>query len=336
MKVCVVGGAGYLGTELISKLLNDGFEVLIIDLNLWGGIDELYTYFPNPNIKISKIDVNNLLSLTKSIESFEPSILYWAVGLVGAPVCQKFSDIAEFTNIQSIKNYVEISIKRNHRKFLRNFIFISSCSVFGNTKGILDVADEGSPTNPLSIYAEHKLEIENFLLNHEEFNQDIILTIPRITTLYGLSIKPRFDLFLNLFCLHSAKYKKINVNGGEQLRSMIHVRDVASALRIIPTSDKNIIKKQIYHIGNSEHNYKVIELAKVVADISGCELNLNNTIDDQRSYKISSDKLKDQLNWAASENLRDGLEELIEFSKNITSIDNPNYFNINFDYSTLY
>jgi nucleoside-diphosphate-sugar epimerase len=336
-KITIVGGFGYMGTELVSRYLKDAKDIRlqIIDLDLWNGEIQLKKIHSLKNVDIEKCDINNFAKLNQTIERFRPNTIFWLAGLVGAPVCKKYFSIANYTNIISIKNYINLSLERNHKQFLEKFFFISSCSVYGNTSGVMDIATEKSATSPLSEYAEMKLDVEEFLLNHD-FSKKISVCIPRITTLFGLSIKPRYDLFLNSFCLQAGRKKKIIVNGGNQLRSMIHVKDVASALFYLETADKKNINGEIFHIGVDKFNLTVLNLAQIVSEIAKIEVEVIKKIDDQRSYKISSKKLFDTIGWINEIQLEEGIKELITYSSRIRNEDNQDYFNANFNYEKLY
>lgn len=336
-KITIVGGFGYMGVELVSRYLKNekDTKLQIIDLDLWNGEIQLQKIHNLEKVDIIKCDINNFAKLNQSIERFKPNTIFWLAGLVGAPVCKKYFSIANYTNIISIKNYINLSLERNHKQFLEKFFFISSCSVYGNTSGVIDIATEKSVTSPLSEYAKMKLDIEEFLFNHD-FSKQISVCIPRITTLFGLSIKPRYDLFLNSFCLQAGRKKKIIVNGGNQLRSMIHVKDVASALFYLENADKKKITREIFHIGVDKFNLSVLNLAQIVGEIAKIEIEVVKKIDDQRSYKISSKKLYDTINWKNEIQLEEGIKELITYSSRIKNENNQDYFNANFDYEKLY
>jgi nucleoside-diphosphate-sugar epimerase len=189
------------------------------------------------------------------------------------------------------------------RNFAGRIIFPSTCSVYGAQEGLLT---EESPFDPLSLYAESKIEAEKVLL--EAPNQSLIF---RLGTLFGLSdtySRLRVDLVLNVLTIRAIRDGHMSVFGGKQYRPLLHVRDVATAIvpQITTTS------KGVFNLHTE--NLTIIELAEQIREVvPNTYIKLSeSTFQDSRNYAVSSDKARSELGFAPKWTVRDGIMEIAE------------------------
>jgi len=302
-KVLIVGGAGYVGGWMTDEAVRQGHDVRVVD-NLTYEDSYLKTvdfYFG---------DVLDFNTITPHLKWADTVI--WLSALVGDPACAINPKLTRRTNVESVKMLTE--------SFGGRVIFPSTCSVYGAQDGILD---ETSPTGPLSLYAESKLEAEEILTSAS--NQTLIF---RLGTLFGLSdnfARLRVDLVLNVLTIRSILEGTMSVFGGAQYRPLLHVRDVATAaVPHISTSETGIFNLHT-------ENVTVLELAEKIKSIVP-NVSIEQTeisFQDARNYRVGSDKARQQLGFAPKWSIEDGIREVAEVitSKRIKNVQNPRFNN---------
>ncbi len=204
-KVLLVGGAGYIGGLTADYLIREGFDVTVYDNLLY---EERYL----KEVNFIYGDIRDTKKLYQVSEDFDTIVLMAA--LVGDPACSVDPFLTEEINYTSIKNFCEVVSPKKH------LIFMSTCSVYGAQDGILT---EESNTNPLSSYASTKLMSEKHILDKNG-------TIFRLGTVFGLGdtySRIRMDLVVNVLTMKAVKDGVITINGGNQWRPIISVKDIA-------------------------------------------------------------------------------------------------------------
>jgi len=203
--VLVVGGSGYIGGLTCDYLIRDGFNVTVYD-NL------LYENRFLKEIPFIYGDIRDTEKLYEVSKDFDVIVLMAA--LVGDPACSVDQELTEKINYKAIKDFCEVVSPNKH------LIFMSTCSVYGAQDGLLN---EESSTNPLSSYASTKLAAEKYILEKGG-------TIFRLGTVFGLGdtySRLRMDLVVNVLTMKAVKDGEITINGGEQWRPIIAVKDIA-------------------------------------------------------------------------------------------------------------
>ena len=227
--------------------------------------------------------------------------------LVGDPLCEKRP-----SKTYSVNYLASMTISNICKNLgISKFIYISSCSVYGS-RNDEKFSDERSEINPLSVYAKLKALCEKTIIrNLGEYCRPCIL---RLGTVYGSSIRPRYDLVLNIFAGLIANNKKIVINGGEQWRPFVHISDVCDVIIKIIKLNKKKTNGQIFNI--SSYNYKISHIAKIIKTLyPKTKIEYANTIDDKRNYKVLSTKAKNILNFTPKVSIKDGLLDLVKFTK---------------------
>ncbi|MCS7109293.1 MAG: SDR family oxidoreductase [Candidatus Micrarchaeota archaeon] len=292
MKILVTGGLGFIGQVLVSKLLDEGYTVKILDKGFFGAR-------ANFDVEIIKSDTR----------TFEPSILRGVdtvidLAAISQPDPSKILEPLKFYEINFLGSFRVAALSKKME--VKRYIFPSTCSVYGFQKGILS---EESQPNPIEPYAETKLQAEKFILPLS--SKDFCVTVFRIATAYGLSPKMRFDLVVNGMTLSLFKNKKIRVmRDGDQIRPVVHVKDIATAMILAIESEEEIINGQIFNLGSNEQNYKIIDLAKIIGETIG-EYEIEWYGDpDKRSYHVKFDKISNILGFKAKYTPKDGAKEI--------------------------
>ena len=312
--ILVTGGCGYIGSRLVEELLNkQENKVVVLDSGIFG-FDSLSEFLYSERFKLVKGDIRIKEDILKSLNQID-TIIHLA-SLVGEPSCVVDKDIAYDINVRGTRNLVECAVKKG----VKNFIFASSCSVYGFGK---DKFDEHSIPNPVDYYAELKLLSEKDLLNYKDKLNIIIL---RFCTVFGLSRRMRFDLAVNVMTASALNNGVINVYGGQQERPFIHCGDVARAINLLfeercknKYTDNGI---EVFNVGNNSENYNLTEVASIISKATGnTKVNLDGLKEDNRSYSVSFDKIE-QLGFSSQKSIEVGVEEIANSMKS-GLINNP-------------
>jgi nucleoside-diphosphate-sugar epimerase len=318
--ILVIGGAGFIGSILTRKLLKEGYGVIILDKFLYVE-DSLKEIEDNPNLKIIKGDTRHIEDISKAISTAD-AVVHLAE-LVGDPACAINPRVTLDINYFATSLIAQICKKHQ----INRMIYMSSCSVYGSP-GNDSLLSENSPLNPVSLYAKMKIESEKKLKELEDSN--FKPTIFRLSTVFGASPRPRFDLVVNTFIAKAIKDKKITVFGGDQWRPNIHAEDVSDAIILALGAPLNVVGGEIFNVGSESLNYTINGLAKIITDeFSDCELIIDNKEIDKRNYKVSFKKIRNKLNFVPKKSIKDAILEIGEMiEKNKINIHSEKYHNL--------
>ena len=298
--ILVTGGAGYVGSVLVRKLVNLGYKVRVIDSLIYGdeGISELIS---NNSIEMIVDDIRNNEILPNALRNIDCVIHLAAI--VGEPLCKKIPEAAYQINQTATKHLVDYS----KRAGVKRFIFASTCSNYGSSS---TVVNENSPVQPLSLYSETKINSENYVIGSDlETFETCVL---RFATAYGLSPRMRFDLLLQEFLRDAIIEKEIRIFGADYWRPLINVNDMANACQRVIESKGDVISCQIFNVGDDSENYTKIELAKIIQEfIPSIKISVSESKNDPRNYKVSFEKIRRQLNFTAKNSVKDSVKEIL-------------------------
>ncbi len=297
MKVLITGGAGYIGSVLTKRLLDEGYEVTVLDSLIFNQLS-LLSFVSNSNFKFVHGDVRNTILLKTLVDSVD--IIIPLAAIVGFPACDQDPILAEEINFTQIKNIVKW-IKNTDKKIL-----------YPNTNSGYGIGEDGvectekSPLNPISVYGRTKVEAEKFILE----NTDGICF--RLATVFGVSSRMRIDLLVNDFTYKAVTDKYIVVFEKSFKRNFIHVFDVSSAfLFMIQNYDK--YKGNVFNIGLSTANLSKQDLLeKIKTHIPTFNIVYDEYYEDpdKRNYIVSNEKIE-KTGWAPSVDIDTGIQELI-------------------------
>lgn len=299
-KVLLIGGAGYLGSVLCRKLLSQGYQVRVLDNLTYGdwGIRELYE---KKNFEFLKGDIRNISEVVEAIKGVDAVVHLAAI--VGDPACSKNPEETIEINHLATKMLAETC-----KYFQVNrFIFASTCSVYGKSQTPQGILTEESSLNPVSLYAETKIECERSIL--ETMDENFSPTIFRMATLYGYSPNMRFDLAINLMTAKALFDKKITIFGGEQWRPWLELEDAATAYINCLEAPIEKVRGEIFNV--LSENYRIIEVGRKINSVfPQAKLELDKRKTDNRDYNVSFDKISRILNFQPKKEMTDGVVEI--------------------------
>jgi len=301
-KILITGGAGYIGSMLCTKLLEEGYKVTVVDLLKYdkGSLNHLYFH---KNFKLICDDIRKVSLMKKLIKQHD--FIIPLAALVGAPLCKKFKKDALSTNLGSIKTLCNLATKKN------KVIYLTTNSGYGIGEKN-KYCDEKSPLKPISLYGRTKCDGEDLvrskIKNHVCF---------RLATVFGHSYRMRSDLLVNNFVYTAIKKKKLTLFEPHFRRNFIHVRDVVNAI-IFTMKNFNQLKDNVYNLGLSSANISKIMLArKIQKQYKKLRIKIvtNRKDPDKRDYFVSNKKIETK-GFKAQISLEDGISELIQIFTN--------------------
>lgn len=300
--ILVIGGAGYIGTHTVDLLLQRGSAVRVLDRLMYGR-EPIREFVDKPNFDLIEGDVTDIARLAQAMNG--ASAVIHLSGLVGDPACAVDTEFTRHTNIIATRMAKDVAQAMGINKF----IFASSCSVYGVSE---QEVCETDPLNPVSLYAQTKIDSERELL--AALRDDFFVTILRFATVFGDSRRPRFDLVGNLFTAQAMTDGLITVIGPNQCRPFIHVRDLARAVIKVLDADPIQIQNQVFNVGDRRLNMTIMELAEKVCSV--CKQYRDVTIstrdnpEDRRNYRVSFDKIRSVLDFQAETLIEPGIREM--------------------------
>lgn len=302
MKILVTGTEGYIGSRLVPWLAQAGHEVEGLDTGFYR---DGCLYLDPIGLPVGARTVyKDLRSVTQAdFEGFDAVV-----------------HLAELSNDPLGQNQPEITFDINHQGSLRiaraaraagvkRFVYASSCSVYGAGSG--DFVDETSAVNPQTAYAQCKTLVERDAV--ELAGPDFSVTFLRNATAYGPSPRMRFDIVLNDLCALAWTRRKIAmVSDGSPWRPIVHIEDICEAVRCALEAPASAVNGEIFNVGATAENYRVREIAAIVAEaFPGCEVTTGPAGGDNRSYRVSFEKIHGRLpGYAARWTARRGAQEL--------------------------
>ena len=320
--VLVIGGAGYIGSVLVRRLLDDSYKVIVLDSLLYGekSIADLYTH---SDFELIRGDVRNTEVLMSALKDVD-SVIHLGE-IVGDPACSLNDNFTVDVNFMATKNITEICLLYG----IRRLIFASSCSVYGISDRILS---EESDLNPVSLYARCKIESERVILSHATDN--FSPTILRLATVFGASNRPRFDLVVNLLTAKAILDGEISLFGGKQWRPFVSVKDVVRAITCILKSHEEKVGGQIFNVGADHLNFRISEIGQHFKQLfPNIRIVVQDDINDTRSYHVNFSKIKKSLKFECETDLRQGIMDLAHMIKEQKILDyNYKYYH---NYLTL-
>ena len=295
-KVLVTGGAGYIGSKLVTKLLELNYKVTVVDILKFSS-KSLNHLFNNQNLTFIKGDVRNKKLIKKVVKKNE--FIIPLAALVGAPLCKKNKKEAISVNLKSIEYLMKNITKRN------KIIYLTTNSGYGIGKKN-KYCDERSPLNPISLYGRTKVEAEKIVMRY-------VNSIGfRLATVFGYSYRMRTDLLVNNFVFKSIRNKKLTIYEPHFRRNYIHINDVVDGI-LYSIKNFSRLKSNVYNLGLSSANLTKYALAqKIKKQLKYLKIIIvkNKKDPDQRDYYVSNKKIEKK-GFKAKIKIEKGIKELI-------------------------
>ena len=285
--VLVTGGAGYIGSVLVRRLLNAGYKVKVVDKLLFGE-ESIRDLKSNPNFNLIKEDILQPDKLKGFLIDVRAVIHLAAI--VGEAACTADKDRAIQTNYLGT-----LYLARLCKAYgINRFIYTSTCSTYGQSEGKEPVRED-SHLYPVDFYGETKIYAEKELM--KLMDEKFTPTILRLSTVYGLSPRMRFDLVINTLTKKALKDGEIIIFGGNQWRPFVHVSDAARAILLALETPISKGGNQIFNVGDNRENYTISQIGQLVKEcIPKIKIKTIDTTNDRRSYRVSFDKIEKVLN----------------------------------------
>lgn len=322
--ILVTGGAGYVGSVLIPKLLDAGYKVKIIDLYIYGE-NVLDSIKDNPGLKQIKGDIRDKALLEKELSGID-AVIHLAC-ISNDPSYELNPDLGKSINYDALVLLGDLSKKAK----VKRFIYASSSSVYG-IKEVENVTED-MPLEPLTDYSKYKALGEKYLLGLRA--PGFVVLVLRPATVCGYSPRLRLDLSVNILTNHAVSKGKITVFGGEQKRPNIHIDDITDLyVKCLEYPDEKMDGK-IFNAGYD--NMKMSAIGETVKKVVSKEMNNDKLditytpTDDNRSYHVSSEKIKQELGFEAKRTIDNAVKDLcIAFKdgKIPDSMNDKRYYNI--------
>lgn len=299
--ILVTGGAGYIGIHLVQMLLDDGYNVTILD-NFTFGKSPISHLINHPKLTVIEGDVTSIKDVARAVKNNQYVIALAAI--VGDPASSIDAEETLNLNYESTKILTEIC---NFYE-IEKLVFASSCSVYGaSTSGYLT---ENSPLNPVSLYARTRIYSENYILDN---SKNVSPTILRLSTVFGFSPRMRYDLVVNTLLIRALRDNKFSVFGGDQWRPFVHCNDVARAFKLVIESDIKTTHNEIFNVGSDDMNFTIDQIGKKVsAKFPAAEYKTIEEDVDKRNYQVSFQKIKNKLGFEKKYDIEMGISEMIE------------------------
>jgi nucleoside-diphosphate-sugar epimerase len=319
--VLLIGGAGYIGSALLPKLLDRGYHVRLLDCFLYGE-EPIRPLMQHPNLEVHRGDFRNVDTVVAAMRDMK-SVIHLG-GLVGDPACALDEELTIQINLIATRMIAQVA-KGNR---ISRFVFASSCSVYGASDQILN---EKSALNPISLYARSKIASENVLLGlRGDGFEPVIL---RFGTIYGLSGRTRFDLVVNLLAAKALIEKVITVYGKDQWRPFLHVHDAGRAVMAALDARSESISAFVFNVGCDEQNRTLGQIGELIrAMVPGSVLRCTEDNVDRRNYRVEFRRIRETLGFEPVWKIEAGVQQVLDAitSGKVTSYQDPKYSNVKF------
>lgn len=323
--ILVTGGAGYVGAILVPKLLDQGYTVKVLDLYTYG-VDVFDDIRDKSRLIEIKGDICDQGLLRKSLAGCD--VVIHLACISNDPTFELDPELSKRVNYDSFEPLVKISKGCG----VKRFIYASTCSVYGISDA--DNVTEDHPLLPITDYNKYKGLCEPILSKYQ--SPDFTTVTIRPATVCGYSPRQRFDLTVNILTNHAYNKNRITVFGGAQERPNIHIEDITDLYCLLLNLPSEQIAGKIYNAGYQ--NRSVADIARIVQNVFSEEFPDRDKAaiettpsDDNRSYRISSEKIKKEIGFVPRHTIEDAVRDLIKAfkaDKFEDSMGNIRYYNI--------
>ena len=307
--ILVTGGAGFIGSALTARLLQDGHYVTVVDDLLFGG-ESILAFFHHPRFHFVKANVwEPRATRLAPREDWPPveAVIHLAA-IAGFPACQAVGrQVAWRYNVEATQRVFEQAVDLG----VERFVYASTYSNYGLSTDGKPVTEE-SPLNPQSLYAETKVNAERYLLAQADAPCSPVIF--RLATLYGLSPRIRFDLIINQFVLEAYTKRELLIYQRGYSRSFLHIQDAVQGLLLGISAPRDRVMGEVFNLGTDRGNHTKDEIVALILK------RLPETVvrykdmtfgGDMRDIAVSYQKAHNRLDFEAQFSVDDGVREVL-------------------------
>ena len=300
--ILVTGAAGYIGGALTRRLLATGHDVTGYDAcqkaHGNAGVADLLDH---DNFRLITADIRHEGQLAPAVADADAVVHLAAI--VGDPACKRDPDLTRAINVDATRNLIRLADESE----VEHFVFVSTCSNYGQT-GTDDLVSEDADLNPISLYAESKVEIERALMD----GPAPPATVLRLATVYGIAPRMRFDLTVNQFTMEAEVEKNLAIYGGQFWRPYVHVQDIGLAIATVLANPERSVG-ETFNVGHSDENYTKRMLNDLLAErVEDLRTDWVEIEEDPRSYRVSFDKISNTLRFEPEWRVPTGMDALLD------------------------
>jgi nucleoside-diphosphate-sugar epimerase len=300
----VTGGAGYVGSVVVDELLARGRPVRVLDMLLHGSVPSLLQPWGNERFQFVRGDVRDPAARRQALEGVE-SVIHLAA-IVGDPACARDPVVAREVNLEATRALLDDLAGTGVKRCL----FASTCSNYGKMADSSVYATEEFDLQPVSLYAETKVEAELEVLRRSD--DSLVTACLRLATVYGVSPRMRFDLTVNEFTREVALGAELLVFGEQFWRPYVHVRDAARALGRALEAPAADIRGEVFNVGSTAENYRKLDIVELLKErVPTAQIAFIHKDEDPRDYRVGFEKVKEQLGFVAERTVSTGIDEIM-------------------------
>lgn len=302
-RVAVVGGAGYIGSVLASRLLEAGAHVSVFDQLVYDNGFSLHHLLDHPRLTVVRGDLRDSEAFGRTAYGADDVVLL--ASLVGDPVCRAYPELAAQVNrdatIRAVDRLGPLGVGR--------FVFTSTCSNYG----IHDPdtpATEDSVLNPQSLYARTKIDVERHVTGGAA--GATTATVLRLATAYGMSPRMRFDLTVSQFARELASGDPLLVYDADTWRPYCHVRDISLAIMQVLLAPRRDVDREVFNVGgNSQQFTKRMIVEELRTQLPGADIEYRAGDTDPRNYRVCFDRIADRLGFVPTHSVKESLTAMV-------------------------
>jgi nucleoside-diphosphate-sugar epimerase len=293
--ILVTGGAGFVGSRLVPKLLQANHHVRVLDNLMYRNHETLMPCFEYRNFEVVIGGINNEQVVAEALKGID--VVVHLAAIVGFPACRQNPNTANFVNYEGTK---VIDKLRGRDQIV---IFASTGSNYGSLEN--EICYEDTALNPLTEYGVSKTNAEKHLLDSGN------VVALRFATGFGLSNRLRLDLLVNDFVYNALRNRSLIIYEKYFKRSFIHVSDMVRAVQFV-LANIDRMRDNVYNVGDETMNYSKEEVAREINKRIDFYLHFAEVGEDldKRNYIVSYDKIK-KLGFKTEVTLQDGIDELM-------------------------
>jgi nucleoside-diphosphate-sugar epimerase len=301
--IVITGGAGYIGAPLCLSLAESGQAVRALDVLLHDQ-DEIAQSLEQAGVELLRADIRSAEARAQALSGAEAVVHLAAI--VGDPACARDPELSHRVNVEGTR---QLALDAE-RLGVQRFVMASTCSNYGRMSDPETPIDETGVLSPVSLYAEQKVELEQWLLDGS--HGVLRPTCLRFATVYGVAPRMRFDLTVNEFTRDLWAGRRLEVFGEKFWRPYVHARDAGRAIRTVLDAPIDVVAGQVFNVGRSGENYRKLDLVEEIRKLCDRgEVSFVHRDEDPRDYKVSFDKIRNVLGFETEMTVPDGIAELI-------------------------